>query len=89
MWLSVMGVIFLFDFVVAFVFLQTFVKLLIIWLTIRVVLVAHLTEHDNLVLGLGVLPTTEDQQVRTNSSGSVTESAGWGISQIFASLPAH
>ena len=51
--------------------------------------IGALTEHNDLVLRLCVLPASEDEQVRTDSSASMTEASMLRLSQILSSLPAH
>ena len=53
------------------------------------VAICALTQHDDLVLGLSVLPAAKDEQVRADCRRCVTETNSWWLAEVFAPLPGH
>jgi hypothetical protein len=47
------------------------------------------TENDNLILSFGVLPASEDEQVRSNSCTSMTKPRVGRLSHVLSTSPGH
>ena len=58
-------------------------------LTLIFISIGALSQHNDFVLCLCVLPSAEDQQMGTDSRGSMSESDSRGLTQVLASLPRH
>ena len=51
--------------------------------------VSALTQHNDLILCLSVLPSSENEQVRSDCSRCVTKTNRRGLAQVLALLPRH
>lgn len=54
----------------------------------RLVLV-EFSEHYDLVDGLRELPASENEEMRSDGSGSVAIPLGWRVSDVLAHFPLH
>lgn len=78
--------------VLVLIFFLTLFELILLFLLLLILtfaLVVNLSKHNNFILRLCVLPSTEDEQVRSDCCCCVTETTCWRITKVFSALPAH
>lgn len=58
-------------------------------IVVAIKFIGALTEYDDLILSLGVLPAAEDQEMRADGSGGVAEAGGGRVPDVLPPLPRH